>query len=301
MQPSSKCALSKACCWSLGDLGKAWFPSCRPAPSLFVPPPQLPAADTPTHLGAHPPIHPDSRATRLLGLQRQDDGSRPPCVAGLVRDLRERPGARITGTQSDEAERSEDPTLSVSSRSLARSSVCHRTRPDCPDCPEQSRAIRIRKCAGPSFEFWIDSLPISRIWQAAPDHNLLPSYNVHCTHYNAIVSRPRGADRYYHLNLFHMSSSSLSSYSIRNQNQAKAVRQLSQPVVRSTLHVYKGPTLCSRWFGMSDENRHVLDFVAQIPKEPGVKRPSPSHSSTTQVHQHRNLAVQQFQFRRSPA
>lgn len=243
-----------------------------------------------------PTHHPDSR----LGLQTQDDGSRPPCVAGLVRDLGSHQGPAL---RADRATRlSALRTLSVSSRSLVRSSVA--ITPD-QTRPEQSSAVRIRKSAGPSLEFRIDSQPISRISQAAPDHNLFPSCNVHFTICNTLVYQP-GAQT----DIIICTCSTcprhlyLLSYSIRNQNQAKAVSQLSQLFQSVSLHIYRPdgspePHSCSRWFGMSDENRLVLDLVAQVPKEPGVKRHHPSHSSPTQSQQDRNLAVQQF--RRPPA
>lgn len=95
--------------------------------------------------------------------------ARHPCVAGLVRDSGATKGPHNGQTGSTR--------LSA-------------LRP----CPHQtSRAVR--KCAGPSFDFWIDSQPISRISQPAPDHNLVSSttqlfryqpavqtYNVHTTY-----------------------------------------------------------------------------------------------------------------------
>lgn len=101
----------------------------------------------------------------------------PLCVPGLVRNQlgpRELPGARITEgrVRGDEAERSEDPVRLKSPAHWPVFSV--------PISPDHTAAERyaIRKCAGPSFEFRIDCLPISRISLSAPDHNHLLSSNI---------------------------------------------------------------------------------------------------------------------------
>lgn len=238
MQPSSKCALSKACCWSWGGPKEGLVPlSCR----------------------RRPPSRPPTSASRSLARQRTWASTHTPGQPAGPADTRRRqpsplcgrscqgprepPGARITGRQGDEAERSEDP---VRLKSLAGSFVAsrHQTRPD------QRSAVRIRKCAGPSFEFWIDSQPISRISHPAPDHNLFPSSNVQFTIWNTFVYQPRGADRHLHLYMFHMSSSSL--YLVLQHPQSnpgegsqttQSISSVSQPAFLQTRSESKAPLL----------------------------------------------------------
>jgi hypothetical protein len=82
-----------------------------------------------------------------------------------------------------------------------------------PSAQDHTRTAQyaIRKCAGPSFEFRIDSLPISRISQTAPDHNLLLTYKTQYTMYNVIIYQPRWRGQIYYCPfLFHLSSTCLS-------------------------------------------------------------------------------------------
>lgn len=153
----------------------------------------------------------------------------------------------------------------------------------------------------PLFEFWIDSLPISRISHAAPDHNLPPSQDAQSTICYIIVYQPRGgADRHSHLYLFHCPrhlTLSLSLVLQYPQSKLGEVSQSANSVNHSSARMCTGwsPTLCSRWFGMSDENRLVLDFVAQIQRNQASNAIPPAtatHSHTQNQHD-RNLAVQQ--------
>lgn len=111
MQPSSKCALSKACCCSWGNLREGLVVlSCRRRPpSLIIP--------TTPHLSSRACTPIPSVAACLAA-----------CVAGLVRDLGSHQGPAL---REDRATRlSALRTLSVSSRSLVRSFGAHQTRPD---------------------------------------------------------------------------------------------------------------------------------------------------------------------------
>lgn len=294
MQPSSKCALSKACCWSWGGPKEGLVPlSCRRRPPSSSPHLSFPQSCTANAPG-HPPTLPGSR----LGLQTQDDGSRPPCVAGLVRDLGSHQGPAL---RADRATRlSALRTLSVSSRSLVRSSPVA-IRPD-----QTSAAQYVYGNAQDPLLNSGSTLSQSREFRTLRPITICFPAAMSSLQFGIRLSTSPGAQT----DIFICTCStcprhlSILSYSIRNRIQAKAVGQLTQSVQSVSLHFYRPdrspkPHYCSRWFGMSDENRLVLDSVAQIPKEPGVKRHPPSHLSPNQSQQDRNLAVQQL--RRPPA
>lgn len=152
MQPSSKCALSKACCCSWGNPREGLvFLSCRrrPPSSLIIP--------TTPHLS--------SRACTPIPSVA---GCLAACVAGLVRDLGSHQGPAL---REDRATRLSALRTLSRLKSLAGSLIrcpSDQTRPD-----QHNTHTGMRR--DPLFEFWIDSLPISRISHAAPDHNLHPS------------------------------------------------------------------------------------------------------------------------------
>lgn len=276
MQPSSKCALSKACCCSWGNLREGLVLSCRRRPpSLIIP--------TTPHLSSRACTPIPSVAACLAA-----------CVAGLVRDLGSHQGPAL---REDRATRlSALRTLSVSSHSLVRSFGAHQTRPD-----QHTAQYAYGNAMDPLFEFWIDSLPISRISHAAPDHNLLPSQDAQSTIYYIIVYQPRGAQTDIlictcstcprHLALSLVLQYPQSKLGEVSQSVSLPTQSIAQSACMCTV---RSPTVCSRWFDMSDENRLVLDCVAQIQRNQASNAIPPATHSPIQNQQDRNLALQQI-------
>lgn len=98
MQPSSKCGLVQGLLLQLGKLVEGLVPLAAGGALPLIPPPQLPARAR-QHTPTLAPTHPSTRAAWLLGL----------LCGRSCQGPRDQPGARITGRQGDEAERSEDP------------------------------------------------------------------------------------------------------------------------------------------------------------------------------------------------
>lgn len=274
MQPSSKCALSKACCCSWGNLREGLVLSCRRRPpSLIIP--------TTPHLSSRACTPIPSVAACLAA-----------CVAGLVRDLGSHQGPALRGRQGDEAERSEDP---VRLKSLAGSLI------RCPSDQTRPAQYAYGNAMDPLFEFWIDSLPISRISHAAPDHNLLPSQDAQSTIYYIIVYQPRGAQTDIlictcstcprHLALSLVLQYPQSKLGEVSQSVSLPTQSIAQSACMCTV---RSPTVCSRWFDMSDENRLVLDCVAQA-----SNAIPPATHSPIQNQQDRDLAQWISQFNKS--
>lgn len=266
-RPSSKCALSKACCCSWGNLEKAWSSSCRRPPSHVEPgnPHLSSRACTP--------------ALTAAGPARQDDG-RPFHPHPVWQVLSGTSGAtRGPHCWADRATRlSALRTLSVSSRSLVRSSL--------PITPDQTREQRNTHTELPRTLFLISGSTLcqSREFRTLrPITIYFPSYNVQCGIYHTLVLATEG--RRHTLSFVSVPHVLVIPLCLVLQHlqprlgegsqSANSVGHLVTPPTRVRPDRGLGPHCCSRWFGMSGENRLVLDSVAQIPKEPGVKRPPP--------------------------
>jgi hypothetical protein len=221
----------------------------------------------------------------------------PPVCGRSCQGPREQPGARITGEWEGE-----DPvttacvpqqapslpvpfSIKVAASSEARPSISLQDRP--------------------SFESPIDCLPISRISQIGPDHNLLPRPSLP----GSCVQTDRQTDRHTHTQNVPCNHCAIQptwpgaicSISCAYLTQCRRHLSLARPTDsaikdRQTIaateparlhmcpaHRAPRPHYCSRWFGMSDQSRLVLDSVAHTQKEPGVKRRTHPHNAASHL------------------